>query len=93
MHIATTVPCRTRLYTTTANQTADAGRTTAQDPVEGSGVLLDYITTSTFLGGDLAPEVDGSSMAAPPVTQIPITIDLGATGPTTVTFTYVQTET
>jgi hypothetical protein len=92
LHINTTVACRTRLYTTAANQTADLGRPLSTDPAQGAGVMLDFDTLSTFLVADLSPMVDGSSMESTPSTSIPITINLNAAGPTTVTFTYIQTE-
>lgn len=90
--ITTTAACRVRLYTTVANQTADAGRATTTDPPQGAGCILDYVTTSGFMGGDLSPLVDGASMESTPSVDIPITVDLGATGPTVITFTFMQTE-
>lgn len=94
VHIQTDVAARVRLYSTAANQAADASRVVGNDPAIGVGVILDYVTTSADKDEDLSPVADGSSMEGTPTTSIPITITnlSGSTGTVTVTLTYFRTE-
>jgi len=94
MHIQTDVPARVRVYTTAAAQAADATRPVGTDPAAGTGVILDYVTTTSVLAADLSPFADGASMESVPTTAIPVTVTnlSGATHTVTVTLTYIETE-
>ena len=53
--MATTKPCRLRLYTTVANRNADLSRLVAQYPPPGSGLLFEGVTDPTLTGFDCGP--------------------------------------
>ena len=91
--INTSQACRTLLYTTPAAQSADSSRPIGTDPVDGSGVMFEFVSASILLSANLSPLVDGYSGEAPAVADIPITItNLSSTGTVTVTFTFIKTE-
>lgn len=92
--IETDEPARVRLYATSAQQAADAGRGAGTDPVGDHGLLFEFITTDSLLSAVLSPLVDGVSMESIPSALIPITVTnlSGSTDTIQVTFTYVETE-
>lgn len=92
--ISTTAPARVRLYTTAAARDADLDRLRGTDPGPGSGLILDYATTSSLLSAPLSPLVDGFNGESIPSRNIPITVDNldSATTGIDVTLTYVRTE-
>lgn len=57
LRVSATAPARIRVYSRAAARTADAGRNTGTLPAQGSGCLLEFITTPTLLAADLAPAV------------------------------------
>lgn len=85
--------CRVRLFATAAGAAADLGRPATDDPPDGRGVILDYVTTfgGTYL---LSPLVDGSSMETIPSSSITTVIDnpTGSSADITVSFDYLPTE-
>jgi len=82
-----------RLYTSEAARTADAGRLEGVDPLPGSGVVAEIITTGadTIL---ISPGAIGFSSEASPTSAIPCTITnkAGVTTTITVTVTALQLE-
>lgn len=81
---------RVRLYVGSGFQTADVSRPAGTDPDDGSGVVLDYVTVDPgLLEPWLSPMVDGIASSS----DIPVTVtNLGASGPVTVTFTFIPVE-
>jgi hypothetical protein len=55
LNITTNVPAWVRIYASVAAQTADSSRLITVDPVAGSGVLLEVLTTADALSIDLSP--------------------------------------
>lgn len=82
-----------RLYSSTAARTADASRLEGTDPLPGSGVIAEIISTGaqTIL---ITPGALGFSTETSPSTQIPCTITnkSGVTTTITVTLTVLQLE-
>jgi hypothetical protein len=82
-----------RLYSSTAARTADASRLEGTDPLPGSGVIAEIISTGaeTIL---ITPGALGFSTESVPNTQIPCTITnkSGVTTTITVTLTVLQIE-
>ena len=82
-----------RLYSSTAARTADASRLEGTDPLPGSGVIAEIISTGaqTIL---ITPGALGFSTESSPSTQIPCTITnkSGVTTTITVTLTVLQLE-
>lgn len=79
------------LYTDTASRTSDASRTETTDPLPGSGVIAEVITTgaATQL---ISPGTIGFNSAATGTTYAKVVNKSGATASITVTLTYVQLE-
>ena len=92
--LTTDVSARVRLYTTAAKRDADAGRLISTPPVADAGLVLDYLTTYDFKGGDLSPLVDGFDDKGIPDGVIPYLIDNmeSVPNPVTVTLTFLRTE-
>jgi hypothetical protein len=59
LRVATSVPARVRLYTSTAQRTADAPRPAGQDPTGDHGLVMEFITTFSDLDWFLTPAIDG----------------------------------
>lgn len=57
--VTTTHPAWVRIYSSTASRTADASRTEGNDPLPGSGVIAEVITTSGSLTQLITPGVIG----------------------------------
>jgi len=93
LKIQTSAAAWVRLYTDTSSRTADEARLEGEDPLAGSGVIAEVITTGsqTVL---LAPAVIGWNNASPPVAEIPVRITnkSGSTTTITVTVTLVDLE-
>lgn len=92
--IATNRPARVRLYVNAAYRAADAARPIGTDPTGDHGLLLEVVTEAGHLTYALAPPVLGFTDETPASddTACRITNLDGATGDTTVTFTYLPTE-
>lgn len=80
-----------RIYKDTASRTADAGRAQGVDPVEGDGVVAEFITSAanTFV---MTPAVYGFVDSSE--TSIPVSVknNSGSTGTVTVTLTGLKLE-
>jgi len=91
--IETSAAAWVRLYTSVAARTADASRLEGVDPLPGSGVVAEIITTGaeTIL---ISPGAIGFSSEASPSSSIPCTITnkAGVTTTITVTVTALQLE-
>lgn len=95
MALDVTGHCRVRLYDKATSQSADAGRAIGTDPLDGAGVIFEFVADNTGLYSvSLSPLVPGSSMASPPTNLIPITVTNIGTGSAslTVTLTYLKEE-
>jgi hypothetical protein len=57
--VVTNYPAWVRIYTDTASRTADASRLEGNDPLPGSGVIAEVITTATALAQLISPGVIG----------------------------------
>ena len=79
------------LYSDTASRTADANRTETTDPVAGSGVLAEVITTGSQTQ-ILTPGVICFNSSSSNVTYAKIVNRSGGTANVQVTLTYVQIE-
>jgi len=55
--ISCDVAARIRIYGTSANRTADASRSRGTEAPQGAGLLLEFITTGSFLGALLTPGI------------------------------------
>jgi hypothetical protein len=91
--IQTSAAAWVRLYVSEAARTADAARTQGQDPLPGSGVIAEVITT----GGEtviVSPGVVGFNDESPVTNIIPTAITnlSGSLADITVTLTAVEME-
>lgn len=57
--IATSDPCRFRLYTSDAHRDDDFNRRIGADPAQNSGLVLEFISVPNLLTATLSPLVDG----------------------------------
>jgi len=57
LDISCNVAARIRLYCTAAARSSDAARVRGIDPAPGSGLLLEFITTPSFLAAALTPGI------------------------------------
>ena len=75
-----------RLYTDVASRSADSARLEGVDPLPGSGVIAEVITTGaeTIL---ISPGIFGFSGESPTTTAIPATVTNKTGGTTTITVT------
>lgn len=55
--ISCDVAARIRIYGTSANRAADASRSRGTEAPQGAGLLLEFITTGSFLGALLTPGI------------------------------------
>ena len=81
------------VYDSVASRTADAGRSQTNDPMPGSGIIAEAITTGAQTV-KFSPGVVGYSDESPPTNAIPIKVKnlSGSTATITVTLTLVCTE-
>lgn len=94
LRIKTSSPARVRLYDSDAGQAGDVARAIGVDPGDGSGVILEFVSTSGLLTATLSPLVSGTSTEFTPSKRIPITVtntDTSST-PITVTLTWIEEE-
>ena len=92
LKIQTSQAAWVRIYTDVASRTADSSRAETSDPLPGSGVIAEVITTGAqeVL---LSPATIGFNMENPVTTNIPITVtNKGSSGTVTVTLTIVKLE-
>ena len=91
--IQTSAASWVRLYTDSASRTADISRLEGTDPLPGTGVIAEVITTgaSTIL---ISPGALGFNNESSPTTNIPVRVTnkSGATTDVTVTLVVVQLE-
>lgn len=91
--IQTSAAAWVRLYTNVASRTADAARVQGDDPVTGTGVVVETISTGaeTII---ISPGVHGFNDEATPIGSIPIAVTnlSGAAATITVTLTLLQIE-
>lgn len=92
IRIETDRAARVRVYSSTADRTADASRPVGTDPTGDHGVLLDFVTTVGELDWRLTPAVDGYTEDG--TDQVPVAIGnlSGAASTVQVTLTLVRTE-
>lgn len=88
------IPAWVRLYTTAAARTADASRLETEDPLPGSGVIAEVITTSNNQTISFTPATIGFNGDTPASTTIYASVKNKGTGVATiqVTLTLVQLE-
>jgi hypothetical protein len=88
------IPAWVRLYTTAAARTADASRLETEDPLPGSGVIAEVITTSNNQTVLFTPATLGFNGDAPAATTIYASVKNKGSGLATiqVTLTLVQLE-
>jgi chromosome segregation ATPase len=72
--IETNKAARIRIYTTTAERTADNTRAVGNPPAEGAGLITEVITTGALLTVPMCPAQSGASLASPASTSIPALI-------------------
>lgn len=91
--IETSAPCRTRLYASTAQRTADAARPVGTDPPqdEDHGLFFEFVSDSGIPEAVLSPMVDGYCPAGISVPYA-ITNMSGGTTVLDVTLTFIRTE-
>lgn len=76
LQISTAGPMRVRLYTTPAKRDDDLLRGIGVPVPEGSGLMLEFVSTPGLLSADLTPVVDGFAATAEiPYSMVGTTID------------------
>ena len=93
LSVQTSAAAWVTIYSSVSAQAADASRTKTTDPVPGSGVIAEVITTSGVTQY-FSPAVVGYSSEATPTTDIPIKIynNGSSTDTITVTLTLIKLE-
>ncbi len=81
------------LYTDTASRTADANRTEIEDPIAGSGVVAEVVTTQAW-SQKLTPGTIGYNLDSTPSTNVYLKVvnKSGSTGTVQVTLKYLALE-
>ena len=96
MKIQTSAAAWVRIYTDSASRTADASRLETTDPLPGSGVIAEVITTGGLAASTqlLSPGTLGFNNDSTPSTTIyaAVTNKSGSTSNTTITLTLLQLE-
>ena len=94
MNVALSAAGWIRLYTDSASRTNDASRSVGEDPLPGSGVIAEVVTTASSLTQKISPFVPGGNMDATPSTNIYVAIqNLSSTTQTiTATLTILKLE-
>jgi len=92
--LSTSVAAWVRIYSDSAGQTADASRLQTADPLPGSGVIAEVITTPGSLVQKITPGVIGVNLDDSVNSNIYITVTnlSGTTTPVTVSLTILQLE-
>ena len=91
MKVETSAAAWVTLYTDTASRTADANRALTNDPLPGSGVIAEVITTGNTTQ-TISPGVIGFNTAGANATYAKIENRSGSTQSITVTLHYLQLE-
>jgi hypothetical protein len=93
LKITTSAACWVRIYTDTASRTADSSRVQGVDPLPGSGVIAEIISTTaqTII---ISPGTIGFNNEASPTTAIPVAITnlSGSSAAITTVLTLLQLE-
>jgi hypothetical protein len=92
--VVTSAPCWVRIYTDQSSQFSDTGRETGNDPLPGSGVIAEVITTPGFLTQLITPGVIGFNSESSPNSNIYLNVTnySGSSQAITVTLTLLQLE-
>lgn len=91
--IETNKAARIRIYTSTAERTADTSRAVGVAPAEGAGLITEVITTSGLLVVPMCPAQIGASLEATPSSSIPALIkNNGTSSNVTLTITWSRAE-
>jgi hypothetical protein len=92
--MSTSVPAWVRVYSDAVSQSADASRPSTTDPLAGSGLLVEVITTPSILTQRITPGVMGYNLDVPTNGNIYATVTnlSGASNTVTVTLTILQLE-
>ena len=76
-----------RLYTDSTSRTNDASRSVGEDPLPGSGVIAEVVTTASSLTQKISPFVPGGNMDSTPSTNIYVAIQNLSSSTQTITAT------
>ena len=76
-----------RLYTDSTSRTNDASRSVGEDPLPGSGVIAEVVTTASSLTQKISPFVPGGNMDNTPSTNIYVAIQNLSSSTQTITAT------
>ena len=87
MNVALSAAGWIRLYTDSASRTNDASRSVGEDPLPGSGVIAEVVTTASSLTQKVSPFVTGGNMDATPSTNIYVAIQNLSSSTQTITAT------
>jgi len=87
------VAARIRLYCTAAARTADSARAAGVAPPQGAGLLLEFITTVSFLGAPLTPGVIAHNDDTTPTGVIYANVQPDTSPTASVDLTYLPLET
>ena len=87
------VAARIRLYCTAAARTADSARAAGVAPPQGAGLLLEFITTVSFLGAPLTPGVIAHNEDTTPTGVIYANVQPDTSPTASVDLTYLPLET
>ena len=87
MNVALSAAGWIRLYTDSASRTNDASRSVGEDPLPGSGVIAEVVTTASSLTQKISPFVTGGNMDATPSTNIYVAIQNLSSSTQTITAT------
>jgi len=91
--ITTDKAARIRLYSTTADRTADTSRSASTAPTAGVGLITEVITTASLLSVPMTPPQSGASLESPASSDIPALIkNNGATSDVVLTITWTRAE-
>ena len=87
MNVALSAAGWIRLYTDSASRTNDASRSVGEDPLPGSGVIAEVVTTASSLTQKISPFVPGGNMDSTPSTNIYVAIQNLSSSTQTITAT------
>ena len=91
--IETNKAARIRIYTSTAERTADTSRAVGVAPAAGAGLITEVITTSGLLEVPMCPAQIGASLETTPSSSIPALIkNNGTSSNVTLTITWSRAE-
>ena len=87
MNVALSAAGWIRLYTDSTSRTNDASRSVGEDPLPGSGVIAEVVTTASSLTQKISPFVPGGNMDSTPSTNIYVAIQNLSSSTQTITAT------